>query len=133
MQADAHVNLLGSLFVSIVGVELGLDRLRALDGVHDGGEFDQEVIAGSLDDMALVGSDGVLDDLVMEGQQLQGMSLVGTHLAAEIHHVGKHDRRQPTGLGRRRFAHLDTYGGDYATRPSPLSNDTELSEGDGMR
>ena len=33
------------------------------------GNSNQEAVAGGFDDMTLVGSDGVLDDLVMQGQQ----------------------------------------------------------------
>jgi hypothetical protein len=54
------MNLVGLLFLGVVSPELGLNRLRALDGVHDGGELDQEAITRGLDDMALVGRDRLI-------------------------------------------------------------------------
>ena len=54
MNADADVNLLGLVLLGVVGAELGLNRLRALHGMDDGGEFDQEGVAHRFDDLALM-------------------------------------------------------------------------------
>ena len=36
VEADTHMNLFGLCLLGIVGVEMGLHGLRALDGVNDG-------------------------------------------------------------------------------------------------
>jgi len=125
MEADAHVNLVGFHLLSIVGAELGLNILRALDGVHDRRELDQETIARRLDDMALVGSDGVLDGLVMNGQYLQRTGFVSAHLAAKAHHVGEHNGGQTAGLGPLFLGQVPMHGGDYPLGASRLSTGGE--------
>ena len=52
VDADADVNLFASLFLGVVGSELGLNLLRALHGVDDGGKVHQEGITHGLDDRA---------------------------------------------------------------------------------
>ena len=54
MNADAHVNLFGFFFLGIVGLQLRLNRLGALNGVDDGGEVDEEGIADGFDDRAVM-------------------------------------------------------------------------------
>ena len=44
---------------------------------------------------------GLLDDLVMHGQQPQHAGFIAAHLAAEAHHVGEHNGGQAAGLNRR--------------------------------
>jgi len=93
MNADAHVHLFIFLFLSVIGFELSLDLLGALDHVDHGREIDQEGITDSFNDRAVMFSDGVLNELVMNLQQAQHAGFVGPHLAAEAHHVGEHDGR----------------------------------------
>jgi len=112
VNADAHVNLFGLLFLGIVGLELGLNVLRTLHGVDDGGKLKQEAVTGSLNDVAVMCSYSLLDDLVMDGQYPQRAGFVATHLAAEADEVGEHDRGQPAGLGRR-LCRVLLHDGDY--------------------
>ena len=58
----------------------------------------------------------------MHVEQAQHTGFVAAHLPAKAHHVGEHDRRQLTGLGRLCAPRLHAHGGDYATRFSRLSN-----------
>jgi hypothetical protein len=60
----------------------------------------------------------------MDLQQPQHAGFVATHLAAETHDVGEHDRGQPPRLcGLRAHAVLG-HGGDYRARGLQLSNRT---------
>jgi hypothetical protein len=96
--------------------------LRTLDGLNDRGKLDQEAIARRFDDMAVVGSDGSLDDLVMHGQYPQRASFIGAHLAAKPHEVSKHDGRQFAGLGMPHTGVVLDHGDDYRPRGMRLSN-----------
>ena len=69
MPMHADVDLIGLVLFSVVGMKLGLDTLGTLHGVHYRGKVHQETIAHGLDDVAVVGGDGLFDDLVMHGQQ----------------------------------------------------------------
>ena len=70
--------------------------------------------------MAVMGGDGLLDDLVMHGQQPQRAGFVGAHLVAEAYDVGEHDGGQPAGLGRRLWRSC-AHGGDYPAGSASLS------------
>ena len=67
--------------------------------MDDRREVDQEGITNGFDDMAVMFSHCLLDNLVMHFQQPQHAGFVRAHLAAEADDVGEHDRRQPAGLG----------------------------------
>ena len=81
-----------------------LNLLGALHGVDDGGKVDQEGIADSLDDRAVMRSYGLLNNLIMDVQQPQHAGFIGSHLAAKADDVGEHDRRQPPSLRVHRAA-----------------------------
>ena len=59
----------------------------------------EKTIASGLNNMPVMLSDCLLDDLVMDLQQPQHAGFIGAHLAAEAHDVGEHDRGQLAGLG----------------------------------
>ncbi|HJY81106.1 MAG TPA: hypothetical protein VKK81_08490 [Candidatus Binatia bacterium] len=68
MDANTDVNLLGGLFVEVVGVKLGLDLLGTAHGIDDGRELDEEAIPGGLNEVAMMLRHYLLDDLVMDVQ-----------------------------------------------------------------
>jgi hypothetical protein len=103
MEANTDVNLLGWLFLSIIGTELSLHLLRTQHGVYHGGEIDQKSIANGFDNHAVMFVHCLLDELIMDVQQAQRVGFVGPHLAAKAHDVRKHDRGQPARL---RMLHL---------------------------
>ena len=76
VDADADVDLFRFLFLGVVGAELRLNLLGALHGVDHGREVDQEGIAHGFDDRAMMLSDGLLDELVMDVQQPQRAGFV---------------------------------------------------------
>src|SRR6266508_3101638 len=124
MEADTHVNLLGLLFLGIVGTKLCLNTLRALGGVDDGGKLDQEAVSGSLNDVVLMRSYSLLDDLVMNGQYPQRAGFVGTHLATKTHHICEHDGGQSAGLDWLLLWRFPPHGSDYPPGVSRLSTGT---------
>src|SRR5215475_9991439 len=99
MNANAHVDLLSCLLLGIVRTELCLNLLGALHGVDDRGEIDQKAITRRFDDVPLIGSDSLLNDLVMGFQEAQRAGFVAAHLAAEAYDIGEHNRRQLARLG----------------------------------
>jgi hypothetical protein len=105
-----------------MATELGLDLLGALYGMDDGGEIDQKSVTNGFDDRAVVFTDCVLDNLVVDLEQLQGMDFIAAHLAAETDHIGEHDRRKLTGFRLRRSTRFGTHEGDYAALSAGLSN-----------
>ena len=113
MNADADVNLFGGLFLGVVGPQLRLNLLGALHGVNDGGKVHQEGVAHGFDDRAMMFSNGLLNNLVMDIEQAQHAGFIRAHLAAEAHDVGEHDGGQPAGLGLPRLVRFDAHGGDY--------------------
>ena len=78
--------------------ELGLNLLGALHGMDDGGKVHQEGITDGFDDVAVMLSHGLLDDLVMDVQQPQHAGFIRAHLAAKADDVGEHDRGELAGL-----------------------------------
>jgi hypothetical protein len=124
VDADARVNLLIGFLLGIVGTELSLETLRALHGMNDRGKVDQEGIAAGLDDGAMMFSDRLLNDAIMDMQQPQHAGFVGTHLAAKAYHVGEHDGCQLAGLGLYCLVHIRAHADDYAACLIPLSNRT---------
>src|SRR5262249_9129300 len=122
MNPDADVNLLGFLLLGIVGTEVGLNVLRTLHGVHDGGKVDQEAIAHGFDDLAVVFCDRLLNQLVMHFQQPQHARFIGPHLAAEAYDVSEHNGRQATGLASYCTRTVLGHSRDYRARTEQLSN-----------
>ena len=116
MEADAYVNLVALLLCGIIALKLRLQVLRALDRVDDRRKLEQETIARRFDDMALVCSHGLLNDLVMDGQYLQRAGFVSTHLTAKAHHVSEHDGGQATGFGVDDLARNVLHERDYSAR-----------------
>jgi hypothetical protein len=98
VDTNADMNLLGCSFLGVVSTKLGVNLLGALYGVDDGGEVYQKGISDRLDDHAVMSSDSLLNELVMDLQQLQGAGFVAAHLAAKADDVCKHDRGQPPNL-----------------------------------
>src|SRR5262245_26295405 len=121
MDTNADVNLLAYLFLGVVSAELGMNALGTLHGMDHRREVHQEGIADGFDDMAVMLSDGLLDQLVVGVQQAQRTSFVAAHLAAEAHDVGEHDGNQATSLGRRWPAAV-SHRSDYAAYFPWLSN-----------
>src|SRR5262245_21489300 len=106
-------------------MELGLDTLRALDRVHDGGKVYQKGIANSFNDRAMMLPDRAPDDLDMDIQQPQHTRFIGAHLTAETHDVVKHDRGQAAGLGVPYTSAVLWHGGNYPACSMGLSNKKE--------
>jgi hypothetical protein len=101
VNADADMNLLGIVFLGVMGFELRLNTLGALHGVDDGGEVYQEGIPDGLDDNTVMLSDSLPDSLIMHVQQPQCASFVAPHLTAEADDISEHDRGQSADLSRR--------------------------------
>jgi hypothetical protein len=83
MDANADVELLGTLFVGVIRAQLGLHDLCPLHRMHDGRKLHEEAIAGGLNDVAMMGSHRLPDDLGMEVEQAQHAGFIGAHLTAE--------------------------------------------------
>jgi hypothetical protein len=114
------VDLLGGVLLDIVGMELGLNTLGALDSVDDGREVHEESIANRFDDRAMILSHCLLDEQVMPVKQTQHASFISAHLATKAHHVGEHDRGQSAGLGVP--GAILWHSGDYRAGGGQLSN-----------
>jgi len=95
---------------------LVLNALSTLHGVDDRRKVHQERIADGLDDVAVMLSDGLLDELVMDGEHPQHAGFISTHLAAKAHYVGEHDGGQFARLGLRHLWRFLPRGRDYAAR-----------------
>ena len=67
MNTNTDMNLFSFFLVGIVCPQLRVNRLCALHGMDHRGEVHQEGIAHGLDDMAVMLSDSLLNDLVMDG------------------------------------------------------------------
>ena len=63
MNTNADMNLFVLFFLSIVGVELTLNLLGALHGVHHRGKVHQEGIPDSFDDVSVVSSNRFACDI----------------------------------------------------------------------
>src|SRR5215475_10464488 len=99
MDTDADMNLVSFFLLGVVSAELGLDLLRALYSMNDRGEVHQKGIPDRFDDRTMMGSHGLLNDLIVDIEQAQHAGFVSAHLAAEAHHVSEHDRGQLARLG----------------------------------
>src|SRR5438445_6739988 len=121
MNANTDVDLLGTVLFCVVSTELGLNMLCALHGVDHGGKLYQEAIPRRLNDLATMFSHGLLDDLIMDGQQAQRAGFVTAHVAAEAYHVGEHDGSEFAGLGHPLRWRAVWHGGDYSAGFSHLS------------
>jgi hypothetical protein len=117
VDADAQVQLLAGLFLSVVGFELLLDRLGALDSVDHGGEVHQKGVADGFDDVAMMRGDGLVDELVMVGQALEHAGFVSAHLTAKADDVGEHDRRELARPVNGWWCGFPCHARDYATEP----------------
>src|SRR4051794_35895547 len=99
MNANADMNLFALVFLVIVTTELSLNVLGTLDGVDDRRKVHQEPIAHGLDDLAVMVSDRLVDDLIMDGEHFEHTGFIGPHQAAKADDVRKHNRGEATGLG----------------------------------
>jgi hypothetical protein len=124
MNANADVNLLGCVLLNVMSTEVRLNTLGTLHGINNRRKINQEPIVHSLNDVAMMVGDRLLDDLVMDGEAAQSASFIGPHLVAEAHDVGEHDRGQPARLNRPCAAGVLWHGGDYRARSLRLSNAT---------
>src|SRR4051794_5797727 len=115
MNADPHVNLLGCAFVGIVDLEVVLNLLGTLHGMHHRGKVHQEAIPDGFDNLPMMFTDGLLNDLVMSVQQPEGAGFVAAHLTAKAHDVGEHDRGQAAGLRVPHTTRVVPPGSDYTT------------------
>ncbi|MGY3156261.1 hypothetical protein ACVW0V_005401 [Bradyrhizobium elkanii] len=82
-----------------VGVALrhpALNLGRAQHRIDDAMKFDQQAVAGGLDDAAAILGDGRIDQLDAMGfEARKGARLVSLHQAAIADHVGGEDRSEP--------------------------------------
>ena len=67
VDADTDVNLFVLLLLCVVRTELRLDTLGALHGVDYRGEVHQERITDGFNDVAVMLSHSLFDDLIMHG------------------------------------------------------------------
>jgi hypothetical protein len=74
-----------------MGMELTLNTLGTLDRVDHGGEIYQKAISQCLDNVAVMVSYGLLNDLIMDCEHAQHAGFISPHLAAKAHDVGEHD------------------------------------------
>ena len=122
MNTNADVNLLGFLLLGVVRPQLALNRLRTLHSVDDGGEVHEKRITDSFDDMTVMNTHCLLDNLIVNLQQPQHPRFVRSHLTTKADDVREHDGRQATTFDLPCLVRFHAHGGDYAARPSPLSN-----------
>jgi hypothetical protein len=94
MDTDADVDLLGCLFLGVVGLELGVNLLGTLYGVDDGGKVYQKGIPDRFDDRAMMRRHGLLNKLIVEVEQAQHAGFIRAHLSTKAHYIGEHDGRQ---------------------------------------
>src|SRR6266540_2916957 len=99
MDTNADMNLLSCFLLNVVATELGLDLLRALHSMDDGGKVHQKGITDSFYDRAMMRSHSLLNNLIVEVEQAQHMGFIRAHLPAKVHHVGEHDGRQLASFG----------------------------------
>src|SRR5262245_22576203 len=122
MDADTHVTLFSWTCRRMVGTELRQDLLGTLHVMYYRGEIHQERIAHGLDDLAMMLSHRLVDDLVMSFQQPQHAGFVAAHLTAKADDVREHDCRQPPSFSLPRTGTVLCHGGDYRARSLRLSN-----------
>ena len=82
-----------------MSTELVLNLLGALHGMYHRREIDQERITDGFDDVTVMSSDGLMNELVMNLEQPQHAGFVRAHLTAEADHVGEHDGGELASLG----------------------------------
>jgi hypothetical protein len=97
VEANANVDLVGGLLLSVISLELRLNVLRTLHGVDHGGKLQQEAVPRGLNDLALMVNHGTLNEDIVHFQQPQHAYFVGPHLAAEAYEVREHDGSQAAG------------------------------------
>ena len=80
--------------------------------MHDRGKLDQEGIPDGFDDVTVMFTHSLLDELVMDVQEPHRARFVRAHLAAEADDVSEHNRGQPPLFGMYRAAgvFLHKYG-----------------------
>ncbi len=66
--------------------------------MDDGGKVHEKGITDGFDDVAMMVSHCLLDNLIMDFQQPQHAGFVRPHLATKADDVREHDRRQLAGL-----------------------------------
>lgn len=121
MDTDAHVDLLGFVFVGVVDAELLLNLLRTLHGVDHGRKIHQERIPNRFDDVPMMHAHGLLNELVVDIEQAQHAGFVAAHLAAKADNVREHDRRESSLLSLYRAAGVVLHEVDYSAGAASLS------------
>ena len=100
MDADSVLDapVLRHAGVALDEAVLNLDR--AADGVHDAAKLDDASIAGALDDAAVMGGDGGVDEVAAQPPQARkGPILVGARQPAVADDVRNQDRRELARFG----------------------------------
>jgi len=82
VNADTHVNLFGLVFFGVVRPQLGVNLLRTLHSVDDGGKVDQERIADGFDHVAVMGIHRLVDELIVDLKQSQHPGFICTDCLA---------------------------------------------------
>ena len=85
--------------------------------MNDGGKVDEKRIPDGFDDVPVMDTHCLLDNLVMNIEQPQHAGFIRAHLPTKADDVGEHDRREFTGLSRQSLVHT----GDYSTCSLRLS------------
>ena len=92
MDADADMGLISILLLGVVSAQLRLHLLRTLDSVDDRGKVNEEGVTDGFDDMPVVNTHCLLDNLIVNLQQPQHPRFVRSHLTTKADNVGEHDR-----------------------------------------
>jgi hypothetical protein len=103
VDADAKRDPIVDRNIRIAFRHAALDVDRAHDGIDHAWEFEQQAVAGRLDDPAAVfGDPGVDQRPQMQLERRQRPALVATHQAGEADDIGRDNRRQPSQIAHQR-------------------------------
>jgi hypothetical protein len=96
VDTDAELDALVVRDVSVPFSHTALHGYRAGDCLYDAWEFDQQTVAGCLDDAALVFGDRRFDKFApMRSEPCEGAGLVEPHEAAIASNIGGKNGREP--------------------------------------
>jgi hypothetical protein len=96
IDADAELQPPPRLYVGVALGNPGLDRIGAIDGVHDAGELGQQPVACRIDDAAtMTGNLGRKHRLPVLSQTAHGAFLVLAHQSAVANDIRRQNGHQP--------------------------------------